>query len=125
MLDKFRIEAEVLVLDMSEAPPSEETQKHFEERGCIVDTNNALTMMNLKLGEYIHQNSSSACLIVVTIPIPQAVDTQDVSEEDSRDIDLIDLSKQYMSWLEMLSSGLTPPVLLIRGNQENVITIYS
>lgn len=33
-------------------------------------------------------------------------------------------SSLYMAWLETLSQDLRPPVLLIRGNQENVLTFY-
>lgn len=33
-------------------------------------------------------------------------------------------SSLYMAWLEMLSQDLRPPVILIRGNQENVLTFY-
>uniref|UniRef100_A0A7N8Y1W1 Solute carrier family 12 member 3 n=1 Tax=Mastacembelus armatus TaxID=205130 RepID=A0A7N8Y1W1_9TELE len=30
----------------------------------------------------------------------------------------------YMAWLDILSRDLRPPVLLVRGNQENVLTFY-
>uniref|UniRef100_A0A8C2K0T7 Solute carrier family 12 member 3 n=1 Tax=Cyprinus carpio TaxID=7962 RepID=A0A8C2K0T7_CYPCA len=30
----------------------------------------------------------------------------------------------YMAWLEIVSRDLRPPVLLVRGNQENVLTMY-
>ncbi|XP_061028388.1 solute carrier family 12 member 3 isoform X2 [Eubalaena glacialis] len=33
-------------------------------------------------------------------------------------------SSLYMAWLETLSQDLRPPVVLIRGNQENVLTFY-
>lgn len=33
-------------------------------------------------------------------------------------------SSLYMAWLETLSRDLRPPVILIRGNQENVLTFY-
>lgn len=33
-------------------------------------------------------------------------------------------SSLYMAWLETLSQDLRPPVILIRGNQENVLTFY-
>jgi sodium/chloride transporter 3 len=29
-----------------------------------------------------------------------------------------------MAWLETLSQDLRPPVILIRGNQESVLTFY-
>ncbi|KYO27021.1 hypothetical protein Y1Q_0018190 [Alligator mississippiensis] len=33
-------------------------------------------------------------------------------------------SSLYMAWLETLSQDLRPPVILIRGNQDNVLTFY-
>lgn len=33
-------------------------------------------------------------------------------------------SSLYLAWLEVLSRDLRPPVLLVRGNQENVLTFY-
>lgn len=30
----------------------------------------------------------------------------------------------YMSWLEMLTKDM-PPLVLVRGNQQNVLTFYS
>lgn len=30
----------------------------------------------------------------------------------------------YLAWLDFLSRDLRPPVLLVRGNQENVLTFY-
>lgn len=33
-------------------------------------------------------------------------------------------SSLYMAWLEIVSRDLRPPVLLVRGNQENVLTMY-
>lgn len=33
-------------------------------------------------------------------------------------------STLYLAWLDFLSRDLRPPVLLVRGNQENVLTFY-
>lgn len=33
-------------------------------------------------------------------------------------------STLYLAWLDVLSCDLRPPVLLVRGNQENVLTFY-
>lgn len=30
----------------------------------------------------------------------------------------------YLAWLDFLSRDLRPPVLMVRGNQENVLTFY-
>ena len=67
------------------------------------------TLRQIRLGELLHEHSSDAKLIVLTLPIPkQSVVT----------------SIMYMSWLEVLSADL-PPVLLLRGNQTSVLTFYS
>ena len=31
----------------------------------------------------------------------------------------------YMAWLEMLTRGHKQPMLLVRGNQTNVLTLYA
>lgn len=67
------------------------------------------TLRQIRLGELLHEHSSEAHLIVLTLPIPkQSVVT----------------SIMYMSWLEVLSADL-PPVFLVRGNQTSVLTFYS
>uniref|UniRef100_A0A8C1W6Z5 Solute carrier family 12 member 10, tandem duplicate 1 n=1 Tax=Cyprinus carpio TaxID=7962 RepID=A0A8C1W6Z5_CYPCA len=62
----------------------------------------------LRLNEIIRRNSKYAALVLVSLPVPQA---------DCP-------SSLYMSWLDTLSCGLHCPVLLIRGNQQNVMTFY-
>lgn len=57
--------------------------------------------------------SKDSDLIVITMPIPK------------RDREPAGI---YLAWLEMLTRDLSPqdpPVLLVRGNQENVLTFYS
>lgn len=34
-------------------------------------------------------------------------------------------SALYMAWLEMMSGGGLPPTLMVRGNQQSVLTHYS
>ncbi|XP_030635261.1 solute carrier family 12 member 3-like [Chanos chanos] len=62
----------------------------------------------VKLNEIIRRNSKHAALILVSLPVPQS---------DCP-------SALYMAWLDTLSRGLHCPVLLIRGNQQNVLTFY-
>ena len=56
----------------------------------------------------MHELLSTLCLPLRTISVPQ----RGVS------------SQLYMSWLETMSHSL-PPILLMRGNQSNVLTFYS
>ena len=67
------------------------------------------TMRNIRLGELIRQHSNDAKLIVLTLPVPKVEMTSPLL---------------YMSWLEVLSAA-SPPVLMVRGNQHNVLTFYS
>lgn len=62
----------------------------------------------VRLNEIIRRNSQHAALVLVSLPVPQA---------DCP-------SSLYMAWLDTLSCGLHCPVLLIRGNQQNVMTFY-
>ena len=67
------------------------------------------TMRNIRLGELVRQHSNDAKLIVITLPVPKVEMTSPLL---------------YMSWLEALSAA-SPPVLMVRGNQHNVLTFYS
>ena len=67
-------------------------------------------LRTIRIGELVRQNcSSDTRLVVISIPVPVADVTTPL---------------MYMSWLEVLSADL-PPVLLVRGNQTNVLTFYS
>ncbi|XP_033839536.1 solute carrier family 12 member 10, tandem duplicate 1 [Periophthalmus magnuspinnatus] len=62
----------------------------------------------VRLNEIIRKNSQHAALVLVSPPVPQ-IDCP---------------SALYMAWLEALTCGLHCPVVLIRGNQQNVLTFY-
>uniref|UniRef100_A0A7N6BQL1 Solute carrier family 12 member 1 n=1 Tax=Anabas testudineus TaxID=64144 RepID=A0A7N6BQL1_ANATE len=63
----------------------------------------------IRLNEVIQENSKSANLIIVSMPIARK---ESVS------------SYLYMAWLDILTMNL-PPTLLIRGNHKSVLTFYS
>ncbi|XP_043910677.1 solute carrier family 12 member 2-like [Protopterus annectens] len=67
------------------------------------------TQRQIRLNELLQQYSRSANMIVMSMPVARkgAVSTA-----------------LYMAWLETLSKDL-PPVLLIRGNHQSVLTFYS
>ncbi|XP_058637604.1 solute carrier family 12 member 10, tandem duplicate 3 isoform X2 [Onychostoma macrolepis] len=62
----------------------------------------------VRLNEIIKKNSIHAALVLISLPVP----------------DITCPSSLYMAWLDALSYGIHCPVLLIRGNQENVMTFY-
>ncbi|KAG1937889.1 solute carrier family 12 member 3-like isoform X2 [Pimephales promelas] len=63
---------------------------------------------SVRLNEIIKRNSIPAALVVISLPVP----------------DVNCPSSLYMAWVEALSYGIHCPTLLIRGNQENVMTFY-
>ncbi|XP_053318624.1 solute carrier family 12 member 2-like [Spea bombifrons] len=67
------------------------------------------TQRQIRLNELLQEHSLSANLIVVTMPVARKGAVSNAL---------------YMAWLEILSKDL-PPVLLIRGNQQSVLTFYS
>ncbi|KAM6909466.1 solute carrier family 12 member 3-like [Xenentodon cancila] len=62
----------------------------------------------LRLNEIIRKNSQHTALVLVSLPVPHS---------DCP-------SALYMAWLDTLTCGLHCPALLIRGNQQNVLTFY-
>ncbi|XP_042742076.1 solute carrier family 12 member 3 isoform X2 [Lagopus leucura] len=69
----------------------------------------AKSLRQVRLNEILLDYSRDAALIAITLPIGRKGRCP---------------SSLYMAWLETLSQDLRPPVLLIRGNQENVLTFY-
>ncbi|KAF7242754.1 Solute carrier family 12 member 3 [Varanus komodoensis] len=74
-----------------------------------VAKNKAKSLRQVRLNEILLDCSRDAALIFVTMPIGRKGRCP---------------SSLYMAWLETLSQDLRPPVILTRGNQENVLTFY-
>uniref|UniRef100_A0A8C3V4S6 Solute carrier family 12 member 3 n=1 Tax=Catharus ustulatus TaxID=91951 RepID=A0A8C3V4S6_CATUS len=72
-----------------------------------VDKNRSLRQV--RLNEILLDYSRDAALIAITPPIGRKGRCP---------------SSLYMAWLETLSQDLRPPIILTRGNQENVLTFY-
>ncbi|XP_029336579.1 solute carrier family 12 member 3 isoform X2 [Mus caroli] len=138
LLSKFRLGFhEVHVLpDINQKPQAEHT-KRFEDmiapfrlndgfkdeatvtemrRDCPwkisdeeINKNRIKSLRQVRLSEILLDYSRDAALIILTLPIGRKGKCP---------------SSLYMAWLETLSQDLRPPVLLIRGNQENVLTFY-
>ncbi|KAI7814322.1 putative solute carrier family 12 [Triplophysa rosa] len=109
-----RFEDTITPFTVREAQVGEETEQQ-QRKACpwkVTDKEReALRLKSerkVRLNEIIRRNSKHAALVLVSLPVPQA---------DCP-------SSLYMAWLETLSWRLHCPVLLIRGNQQNVITFY-
>ncbi|XP_014667356.1 PREDICTED: solute carrier family 12 member 2-like [Priapulus caudatus] len=131
LLSKFRIDySQMTVVDSHTEAPSAESVTEFQEliepwrvraggtgaaktSSGITDSEllalKARTVRHVRLRELLHEHSQDASLVVITLPIPRKV---------------ICSPYLYMAWLETLTRGM-PPVLLLRGNQTSVLTFYS
>ncbi|XP_025421487.1 bumetanide-sensitive sodium-(potassium)-chloride cotransporter [Sipha flava] len=127
LLAKFRIDySDLVVITDLMRKPHEETLafydsliKSYKPKGPNSETDgikeSELTAMkektnrHLRLRELLLENSQEANLIVMTLPMPRK--------------NVVPASL-YMSWLETLTQGM-PPFLLVRGNQNSVLTFYS
>ncbi|KAK2530070.1 Slc12a3 [Columba guinea] len=74
-----------------------------------VNKNRAKSLRQVRLNEILLDYSRDAALIAITLPVGRKGRCP---------------SSLYMAWLETLSQDLRPPVILTRGNQENVLTFY-
>jgi len=137
LLAKFRIEfQDVVLLNDATKRPSKQTKEDFKqmirvqqqhklstssresaassEPSATVVSEEVLgahaerTNFHLRMAEIVRQNSSDAQLVVMTLPLPKKTDSHAL----------------YMAWLDYTTRQM-PPFLLVRGNQESVLTFYS
>ncbi|XP_016360677.1 solute carrier family 12 member 3-like [Sinocyclocheilus anshuiensis] len=136
LLKRFRLEIEdiVVITDVDKAPLAKALQRYEEtiapfrlseeQAGGDIQELKRLSPWKIsnkdleaiqpkvertvRLNEIIKKNSIHAALVVISLPVP----------------DVTCPSSLYMSWMDALSYGIHCPVLLIRGNQENVMTFY-
>ena len=128
LLKKFRIKFHAIIMlsDVTK-PPGKEIQKEFKEMvlplvhsnpeaGTFMMTETDLvktaekTNFHLRIAEIVRNNSREASMILMTLPMPK--------KDDSLPFWI------YMAWLDITTKQM-PPFLLIRGNQESVLTFYS
>ncbi|KAK0042108.1 solute carrier family 12 member 2, partial [Biomphalaria pfeifferi] len=67
------------------------------------------TQRQIRLRELLLERSKDAALIVMTLPMPRKSTCP---------------AGLYMCWIDTLTRDM-PPILLVRGNQESVLTFYS
>lgn len=125
LLAKLRIEYSSLIMlqDVKKQPKPETIQLHKllldgfnqgQEAECAVsEAERSIleekTNLQLRLRELLLKHSTEASLVVMSLPMPRQGAVS---------------APLYMSWLEVLTSGM-PPFLLVRGNQNSVLTFYS
>ncbi|KFO85807.1 Solute carrier family 12 member 2, partial [Buceros rhinoceros silvestris] len=137
LLSKFRIDfSDIMVLGDINTKPKKENIAAFEEmiepfrlheddkEQEVADkmkedepwriTDNELelyktkTYRQIRLNELLKEHSSTANIIVMSLPVARKGAVS---------------SALYMAWLEVLSKDL-PPILLVRGNHQSVLTFY-
>ncbi|KAL0271584.1 UNVERIFIED_CONTAM: hypothetical protein PYX00_008636 [Menopon gallinae] len=67
------------------------------------------TNRHMRLRELLKEHSQDATFVVMTLPMPRKGAVS---------------APLYMAWLELLTRGM-PPYLIVRGNQNSVLTFYS
>ncbi|CAD5221629.1 unnamed protein product [Bursaphelenchus okinawaensis] len=122
LMKKFRLKfKDIIVLSDVGMKPQHSTLHDYnvelkdfrgEERGMITDIewkcHEKKTNKHLRISEVLQEHSKNADLVVLSMPVPR----KHMS------------SVLYLSWLHQLTKNL-PPTLLIRGNQESVLTFYT
>lgn len=133
LLSKFRIDfSDVIIITDIMKPPSDESKAQFKNliRKYIVDegvenpegpydklyiTESDLLAFkdknyrHMRLRELLLNYSKNSNLVVMTLPMPRKNRCPAVL---------------YMAWLETLTKNM-PPIMLMRGNQTDVLTFYS
>uniref|UniRef100_A0A665T1V8 Solute carrier family 12 member 3 n=1 Tax=Echeneis naucrates TaxID=173247 RepID=A0A665T1V8_ECHNA len=93
----------------SDTRPSRQQEEPWMIADQDLEKNKAKTLRQIRLNEVLQDYSREAALIVVTMPVGRRG---------------VCPSTLFLAWLDILSRDLRPPVLLVRGNQENVLTFY-
>ncbi|XP_038557279.1 solute carrier family 12 member 1 [Micropterus salmoides] len=106
MIEPFRLHEESKDHAQAEAMRRDQPWKITDEE---LSTFEEKTSLQVRLNEVLQENSKSANLIIVSMPIARKESVSDFL---------------YMAWLDILTKDL-PPTLLIRGNHKSVLTFYS
>jgi solute carrier family 12 sodium/potassium/chloride transporter 2 len=111
LMNKFRFYWDVEIIVLQDAPSKESLLQydHLIAKTPLAEQpeqNRARVIKYLRISDAVQKYSRAAKLVVMTLPVPR-------SRTDPYD---------YMSWLEILSSGMHVPLLFVRGNGDNVLT---
>ncbi|XP_021446137.2 solute carrier family 12 member 2 isoform X1 [Oncorhynchus mykiss] len=106
MIEPYRLKEDDMEQDTAEAQKASEPWRITDNE---LELYRAKTNRQIRLNELLKEHSSTANLIVMSMPLARKGAVS---------------SALYMSWLETLSKDL-PPLLLVRGNHQSVLTFYS
>ncbi|XP_031623786.1 bumetanide-sensitive sodium-(potassium)-chloride cotransporter [Contarinia nasturtii] len=124
LLAKLRIDYSCLIMlqDVKQKPKPETMQLHKslldgfnegQESECVTEAEKSIleekTNLQLRLRELLLKHSTDASLVVMSLPMPRQGAVS---------------AALYLSWLEVLTKDM-PAFLLVRGNQNSVLTFYS
>ncbi|XP_069610065.1 solute carrier family 12 member 2 isoform X1 [Ranitomeya imitator] len=106
MIEPFRLHEDEKEQDVADKMKEEEPWRITDNEIELYKTK---THRQIRLNELLKEHSSTANVIVMSLPVARKGAVS---------------SALYMAWLEALSKDL-PPILLVRGNHQSVLTFYS
>ncbi|KAM6902505.1 solute carrier family 12 member 2 [Xenentodon cancila] len=106
MIEPYRLKEDSMELEAAERLKNSEPWRITDNELELYRTK---TSRQIRLNELLKEHSSTANLIVMSLPLARKGAVS---------------SALYMAWLEVLSKDL-PPILLVRGNHQSVLTFYS
>uniref|UniRef100_A0A674BLF1 Solute carrier family 12 member 2 n=1 Tax=Salmo trutta TaxID=8032 RepID=A0A674BLF1_SALTR len=106
MIEPYKLKEDDMEQDAAERLKAEEPWRISDNE---LELYRAKTNRQIRLNELLKEHSNSAKLIVMSMPLARKGTVS---------------SALYMCWLETLSKDL-PPILLVRGNHQSVLTFYS
>ncbi|XP_035236005.1 solute carrier family 12 member 2-like isoform X1 [Anguilla anguilla] len=106
MIEPYKLKEDDMEQEAAERLKAEEPWRITDNE---LELYRAKTNRQIRLNELLQEHSSTANLIVMSMPLARKGAVS---------------SALYMSWLETLSKDL-PPILLVRGNHQSVLTFYS
>ncbi|KAK5868061.1 hypothetical protein PBY51_012506 [Eleginops maclovinus] len=106
MVGRFKINTNPKEDSDGDLPGQEEPWMITEQD---LERNWAKSLRQIRLNEVLQDYSREAALIVITMPVGRKG---------------VCPNTLYLAWLDFLSRDLRAPILLVRGNQQNVLTYY-
>ncbi|XP_041793140.1 solute carrier family 12 member 2-like [Chelmon rostratus] len=106
LIEPYRLKEDDMEQDAAERLKAQEPWRITDNE---LELYKAKTNRQIRLNELLKEHSSTAKLIVMSMPLARKGTVS---------------SALYMCWMETLSKDL-PPLLLVRGNHQSVLTFYS